>query len=101
VHSAGSLLTAATAHGHGCLGWDDAGSIAVGAHADLVTISLNSPRTAGAGAASVLEAVVFAASAADVVSVVVDGRSVVAAGQHVAIDVGRELDASIRELMGD
>jgi formiminoglutamate deiminase len=61
--SAGELLAAASYDGHRSLGFDDAGRIAVGHRADLVTIDLESVRTRGAGATS--EAVVFAATAAD------------------------------------
>jgi len=100
-HRADELLAAATTNGHRCLGWPDAGTIATGVRADLVTIALDSPRTAGAGDDSVAEAVVFAASAEDVVHVVVDGRVVVADGRHVDIDVGRELQDAITGLLGD
>jgi hypothetical protein len=41
---------------------------------------------------------VFAASAADVVHVVVDGRVVVRNGAHVSIDVAAELAAAIGAL---
>lgn len=101
AHQAADLLAAATVNGHRCLGWDDAGTIAVGARADLVTVALDSPRTAGAGHRSVAEAVVFAASAADVTNVIVDGRDVVVDGRHVGIDVTQELDRAVRDLMGD
>jgi formiminoglutamate deiminase len=43
----GELAGIATAGGHGCLGWPDAGAIVPGAYADLVTVSLHSPRLAG------------------------------------------------------
>jgi formiminoglutamate deiminase len=67
VHwSALELLTAATCDGHRSLGFDDAGRIAPGQRADLVTVDLGSIRTRGAGASA--ETVVFAATAADVVS---------------------------------
>ncbi|HEY1484786.1 MAG TPA: formimidoylglutamate deiminase, partial [Micromonosporaceae bacterium] len=46
--SAGELATAATVNGHRSLGWADAGAIAVGARADLVTVRMDGPRTAGA-----------------------------------------------------
>ena len=59
-----SCSTAATTTGHGSLGWDDAGAIAVGRRADLVVVDPASPRTAGAGRDE--GAVVFAASAEDV-----------------------------------
>ena len=44
---AGELLDAATAGGHAALGWPDAGRIAPGDRADLVTVRLDSVRTAG------------------------------------------------------
>jgi formiminoglutamate deiminase len=101
VHPAGSLLDAATAAGHRCLGWDDAGAIEVGRRADLVTVSLATPRAAGAGADALGEAVVFAANASDVTDVLIDGRLVVTDGRHVSVDVVGELDELIPELMGD
>ena len=39
-HPAAGLLRAATAGGHACLGWPDAGRIEPGARADLVTVGL-------------------------------------------------------------
>jgi len=110
VHSAGALLEMATANGHRSLGWGGptgagsnehrkAGRIVPAARADLVTISLSSVRTAGANADSLIETAVFGATAADVTSVIVDGRRVVEAGQHCSIDVVAELDTSIREVM--
>lgn len=85
------LLTAATEAGHAALGWADAGRIAVGARADLVTVRLDTARTAGVPPVGVF----FAASAADVEQVVVDGRVVVADGRHLSVDVPAELSASI------
>ena len=65
VHwSADELLAAATYDGHASLGFPDAGRIAVGHRADLVTVDLDSWRTRGTGATA--ETLVFAASAADV-----------------------------------
>ena len=61
--SALELLAAATYDGHRSLGFDDAGRIAKGQRADLVTIDLETIRTRGAGAAP--ETIVFAATAAD------------------------------------
>jgi formiminoglutamate deiminase len=86
------LLTALTAH-H-ALGWSDAGRLEPGARADLVAVRLDTPRTAGADPAQV----VLAASAADVDTVVVDGRTVVAGGRHVLGDVGALLGAAIAPL---
>jgi formiminoglutamate deiminase len=87
---AGTLLTAATAGGHAALGRPDAGVLAPGAVADLVTVRLDSARTAGAGTGAA--AVVFAASAADVVHVVAGGAVLVRDGRHTRVpDVGRSL----------
>ena len=63
--NAAELLSAATVNGHLSLGYD-AGRIAVGARADLVTLGTTSPRTAGTGRDE--HTAVFAASAVDVVS---------------------------------
>jgi formiminoglutamate deiminase len=98
-HGAVSLLRAATAAGHTCLGWPDAGRIEPGARADLVTVSLDSVRLAGTAPGHALEAVVFAGSAADVRHVLVEGRDVVADGRHAAIDVPRELDEAVRRVL--
>ena len=92
--SAAELLTAATRSGHASLGYDDAGAIAVGQRADLVTLDTTTPRTAGTGRDE--HTAVFAATAADVVQVVVDGRVVYRLGD--AEVVGRELDAAIGAL---
>jgi formiminoglutamate deiminase len=85
------LVSAVSEHGHRSLGWPDAGRIEVGARADLVAVRLDSVRTAGSDPAQVL----LSAYAADVDTVVVDGRVVVAGGRHASIDVGAELMASI------
>jgi formiminoglutamate deiminase len=92
--SAGELLDAATVSGHASLGFPDAGRIAVGQRADLVTVDLASPRTAGCGPTA--ESAVFAASAADVVQVVADGRIVHRRGDEA--EVGARLDAVIQRL---
>jgi cytosine/adenosine deaminase-related metal-dependent hydrolase len=96
LHSAAALLRAATEDGHASLGWPDAGRIAPGARADLVTVGLDGVRMAGTVADGALEALVFAASASDVRHVIVDGRGVVHGGEHVTIDVPRELHESVR-----
>ena len=99
--TAEALLRAATAAGHTSLGWPDAGEIAVGAWADLVTIGMDSVRTAGAAEGLALEAAVFGASAADVRDVVISGRDVVRDGVHLLVpDVPGELSRSIRALLG-
>ena len=88
-----ALLEAATSTGHGSLGFPDAGAIAVGQRADLVTIATDTVRTAGTGADE--HTAVFAASAADVVHVVVDGRPL----DLDPTAAGRDLDATIRRLL--
>lgn len=89
------LLRAATAAGHAALGWPDAGRIAVGARADLVTVSLDGVRLAGVPPVGAL----FAATAADVTHLVSDGRVVVRDGRHVTVDVAAELRAAIRAVL--
>jgi formiminoglutamate deiminase len=100
VLTADRLLTAATWDGQHALGWTDAGALSVGARADFVAVDLESVRTAGGGAT--IENVVFAATAADVTDVVVDGRAVVTGRRHGRIDdVSGELALTISELMGE
>ncbi|WP_188190730.1 formimidoylglutamate deiminase [Nonomuraea sp. SYSU D8015] len=89
------LLAAATSTGHTSLGFPDAGLLVPGAWADLVSVRLDSVRTAGAKG---VEAVVFAAAAADVHSVISGGRRVVADGRHVLGDVGSLLAEAIGAL---
>ena len=86
------LLTAAT--NHASLGWVDAGRLEVGARADLVAVRLDSVRTAGVDPAQVL----LAATAADVDTVIVDGRTIVSGGVHRLGDVGALLRAAIEPL---
>jgi formiminoglutamate deiminase len=94
--TASELAVAATAAGHASLGWPEAGDIAPGGLADLVTVALDSPRTAGASRATALESVIFGATAADVRHLVVGGRDVVAHGRHLQVpDVSGELAAAI------
>jgi formiminoglutamate deiminase len=98
-HSATDLLRAAAADGQACLGWPDAGRIERGARADLVTVSLDGVRLAGWETEVALDAVVFAASAADVRNVVVDGREIVRDGLHATVNVADELNDSIRRVV--
>ncbi len=95
THRPGELLTAASEAGYRSLGWSDGGRIAVGALADLTTVSLTSTRLAGIDADHAGAAVVFAAVAGDVHHVVVAGEVVVADGVHRKIDVAAELQRSI------
>jgi formiminoglutamate deiminase len=97
-HPAADLLRGATAAGHAALGWPEAGRLEPGRLADLVTIDLGSVRLAGATGDTALPAAVFAASAADVRSVIVGGRQVVKDGRHLEIDVARELGAAIERI---
>jgi formiminoglutamate deiminase len=86
------LLSAATRHD--TLGWDDAGRLEAGARADLVAVRLDSPATAG----SAPDQVMMSATAADVDTVIVDGRTVVARGQHRLGNVGTLLQKAIQPL---
>ena len=91
-----------TASGHACLGWPDAGEIVPGAYADLATVSLDSPRLAGADTgADVLGALFAAGTAADVRHVVVSGTDVVRDGRHQLVaDVPGALGAAIAAAAG-
>ena len=91
------LVGALTVGGHRALGWPDAGRIAPGQRADLVAVRTDSPRTAG----SAPDQLVMTAGAADVHTVVVDGRVVVREGRHVLGDVGRLLAEAIAPLEED
>ena len=98
--TAAELLAGATAAGHASLGWPDAGVIAAGSQADLVTLDLSSVRLAGASRDALAESVIFSATAADVRHVVVAGRDVVRDGRHLLVpDVAGELDRVIGEVL--
>lgn len=92
--SAPELLSAATQDGQASLGFADAGRIAVGQRADLVTLDTRTQRTAGTGADE--GTAVFAASGADVVRVMIDGCLVFSQGEGA--EIGAQLDASITQL---
>ena len=94
--SADELLTAAAGTGHASLGFTDAGRLEVGAPADLVTVDLESVRTAGTGCGA--ESAVFAATAADAVHVVSGGR--VIEGARDGSVVGRMLHRTLTRLWG-
>jgi formiminoglutamate deiminase len=95
------LAAALTVSGHTCLGWPDAGEIAPGAYADLVTVSLDSPRLAGAPGGDPLAALFAAGTAADVRHVVASGVDVVRDGQHLLVeDVPGALTAAIGAVFG-
>ena len=97
-HGAVDLLRAVTEGGHRALGWPEAGRIAVGAPADLVSVSLDGVRIAGSDPETVLQALVFSATAADVRSVIVDGVEIVRHGRH-AIDPSA-LHEAVRAVTG-
>ncbi len=95
IHPPADLLRAATLHGAASLGWE-AGSLEVGKLADLVTLSLDSPRLAGLASEDLVAGVVFAATAADVTDVAVGGRPVVTGGVHLRLEnVGGALATAI------
>jgi formiminoglutamate deiminase len=97
-HRPADLLAAATEAGMRALGWD-AGRLAPGRLADLVTVGLGSVRLAGTRPAEAVDHLVFAATAADVTSVVASGRQVVSDGHHLlAGDVGAALTRAIAAL---
>ena len=73
------LMAAAT--DHDAIGWGEVGKLQPGAGADLVTVDLASIRTAGVEPGGA----VFAASAADIVQVVIAGRQVVQDRAHQLI----------------
>ena len=88
----GALVAMMT--GHPTLGWPDAGRIEVGARADLVEVDPGSHRTAGADP----DQLIYAASVADVRTVLVDGRLVVSGGRHRLGDIGHRLTAATAAL---
>jgi formiminoglutamate deiminase len=90
-----SLLEVGTATGHRALGWERGGRIAVGAPCDLVSVSLDSERLAGADPNDLLGAIVAAACAADVFTVVVGGELLVDDGFHRFLDVPASLGRAI------
>lgn len=89
------LAKAITSAGAASLDWN-AGRIEVGALADLVTVVLDSPRTAGARGGDPLAHVIFAATGSDVDTVIVGGELVVDEGRHRTVDaVGPALESAI------
>ena len=99
VHSTGILGSVATVNGYRALGWKDGGVIEPGYLADFTSIGLDSVRLAGIDAGNAFAGVLFAASSADVHSLVVGGRQVVVDGSHLSIDVPGELDSAIAKVV--
>jgi len=94
-----ALAEAVTAGGMAAIGWD-AGSLAPGRLADFVNIRMDGVRTAGADPGQVASAV-FAATAADVHTVVVGGEPVVEEGRHLLVPgAAAEMDRAVRALAG-
>ena len=95
IHRAPDLLHAATAGGYAALGWPEGGRLEAGALADLTTLSLDSVRLAGIEPGHAAASTVYAATAADVRSVMVGGAWIVRDGQHTGFDV----PAALREAL--
>jgi formiminoglutamate deiminase len=104
-HAPADLLAAATVGGARALGWSDSGRLAPGCLADFTIVRLDSARLAGAVSADGRDAVaalVFAATAADVDTVVVGGVPIVADGQLLRLgDVGAALSRAVQEAWAD
>jgi formiminoglutamate deiminase len=94
-HAADDLLYAASAGGYESVGWPEGGMLRAGGLADLVAFDLGSVRLAGLRDSELVDGLVFAGTSADVRDVVVGGRFVVRDGRHTALDVPRELEATI------
>jgi cytosine/adenosine deaminase-related metal-dependent hydrolase len=88
------IVASLTEKGHQAIGWHDSGRIEAGLRADLVALRLDTVRTAGVNPGQA----VLAATAADVDTVIVDGRPVVRGGQHLLGDIGVMLEKAIGPL---
>ena len=84
-HRAPALLSAATGGRR----------LEAGGRADFTTVSLASHRLAGFDPERAAAHLVFAATASDVDTVIVGGRTVVDGGAHIALDVAGELRTAI------
>ncbi len=94
------IAQALTSGGARSLGWD-AGAIAPGKLADFAVIDLQSPRTAGATSGETLPHVIFAATGADVRTVVRGGVVVVDDSRNLRVpDTGLALETAINKIMG-
>jgi formiminoglutamate deiminase len=105
LHEAADLLSAATVGGARALGWSDSGQLAPGCLADFATVRLDGVRLAGAvdrDGRQAAAALVFAATAADVDTVVVGGVPVVSEGHHLRVgDVGTALATAVADSWAD
>lgn len=88
------LVRIACANGQAICGWPECGALGIGAPADFVVLSCESPRTSGATP----DGVPMVASSADVRDVFVAGERVVRDGRSRLGDPAREL-SSISELL--
>jgi 5-methylthioadenosine/S-adenosylhomocysteine deaminase len=88
------VLSMATGMGAACLGLPDLGVLAEGMKADLVLLNGRSPRLTPLYGPDLL---VYGARAADVDTVIVDGRIVVDHGELVSMDV-HEIMTKVRQL---
>ncbi|MBA0127090.1 formimidoylglutamate deiminase [Haloechinothrix sp. YIM 98757] len=87
------LIGAGTAHA--AIGWPDTGRLEQGSRADLVRVTLDSPRTAGSDPAGVP----LCASASDIRDVLVDGQWLVREGEHLRVaDPAARLAAAVQEV---
>jgi len=95
------LVDALSPAGHAALGWPEAGRIEVGSLCDLVGVRLDSLRTSG----SLAPQIPLVASASDVDTVVVGGRTVVEDGRHLPMrasgGVPRALAKAISRAWGE
>jgi formiminoglutamate deiminase len=88
------LIMIGSEAGYRSLGWSDGGRIADGALADFVVVRADSVRTTGARP----DQVVYAATSADVVRVVVAGQVIVRDGQHQLGSPARLVAAALDQL---
>jgi cytosine/adenosine deaminase-related metal-dependent hydrolase len=84
-----------TADGAGALGWRDAGLLASGQLADLVTVSLGSPALAGIDPGNVLASVLHHGTKADVTHVALGGELIVQNGRHRLGDVSALMNQAV------
>jgi formiminoglutamate deiminase len=94
-YAGADLLRAATASGYESLGWPEGGRLQKGALADFIAVRLDGVRLAGTRPSDALDAVVFAAGAGDVDTVVAGGEVIVRDGRHLYVDVADELARAI------
>ena len=87
------LVGALAPAGHAALGWPEVGRLRVGSVADLVAVRLDTLRTAG----SLPDQALLVATAGDVDTVVVSGRTVVRQGRHLLLECD---GASVADLLG-